>query len=263
MSEIPFDIPVGPSGGTPSQSPTSQETAKQTVPAPTAAAAPAAPATVSEPAVSPTLSELSEITTTTTTKTETPSEILSSSECVPWHKNRWVLGALFGLGLLALLFLILYLSNRGGKKCPGEGSPPGECPVCPPCQGGSTEKPTCPKPEQIPCVCPECEKCKKLTWELLQEGMGITEQGDHGFRMEITSETNSLEKAQDWVLRKRGIGLSYPVNPCMGSSCVPSFGEITTPAVQVMPSNSFYYSYAPYVRTTFDVMYRSYSLNLV
>ena len=175
--------------------------------------------------------------------TPSPSEISSSvenkenpeekekeeKECPPWHKNTFLLMALIGLFLLALLFMILYFTKKT-KVSPEIVLTVPVCPT-PPSQ---EERPSCPKPS-----CPKPEPCpSNFNWQIFKTGLGSTEWGDPGFPVQITLDTDTLEKAQEWVRKQRGISLSYPY--------------------PVHASNVMFYSFAPYTQTTPDDRYQSY-----
>lgn len=174
----------------------------------------------------------------------------SEKPCVPWQKNKGILLALGLLSFFTLLFFILYLTKstkcKACKECP-----PCDCPKPQTPSEGSHETPLCPQPPQCPHI--ECEKCKSFLWQFLKDGVGITEMGDRGYPQEITSDTDTLEKAQKWVADKQALGLSYPLYPCTRNTC----GTI------YQGTNIFYYSYAPYIRTSYDAMYKTYGMNFV
>lgn len=155
-------------------------------------------------------------------------------------QNKWLVMASL-LAFLTLLFFILYIKEKNKiHPCP-ECPPAKPCPPLPTC-------PTCP-------TCPACPICPHPEWKLLSEGQGFSDQGDPGKVIEITQDTNTLEKAQKWVLAQKGQGLSYPKVPCMVGSCNATSSPATTSTS--VPMSVFYYSNG-YSKTIPDPNYQTF-----
>ena len=152
--------------------------------------------------------------TSSTPIVETPSPITETPSIVKkpppylWYKDPKIL-AIIVSSFLALVFLIAYARKRTPCppipecKCPP--SPP--CPPCAICQTASQ--------------CPTCATCPTVTWEKSnQQGAGITETGSLGTAVDITTDTETLEKAQKWLLTKKAKYLNYPIAPCIRQDCI-------------------------------------------
>lgn len=135
----------------------------------------------------------------------------------PLHIKILVIGLafLFFLSLGVNIYLLLKYQQK--KETDNNlNSCPCECEASCECPKQDTPCPTCPScPPSTPCTCPPCAPTETSSWYNYGPGLIPSTSRHQEF---ITSETDTLEKAQAWVQTQKGTYLSYPIYVVSGAA---------------------------------------------